>query len=119
MSPEPCDFISGTTRFVMSTRPKTLVSNILFISSMSRAPISALVSVRGVVDETSTHSSSPGTPSTVLALSSPTDTSLEVHRSVFRATVSISCSLRPVKTTWWPALHASSTMAAPIPGCHR
>ena len=27
MSPAPCAFISGTTRLVMSTRPKTLVSN--------------------------------------------------------------------------------------------
>ena len=51
MSPLPCAFISGTTRFVMSTRPKTLVSNILLIASTSSAPISAAVRVAGVVDE--------------------------------------------------------------------
>ena len=51
MSPDACDFISGTTRLVMSTRPKTLVSNIFLIASTSSAPISARYAYAGVVDE--------------------------------------------------------------------
>ena len=41
MSPDFRSFICGTTRLVMSTSPKTLVSNSVFIFSTSRAPISA------------------------------------------------------------------------------
>ena len=41
MSPAPPAFRSGTTRLVMSTRPKTFVSNIFRIASTSIAPISA------------------------------------------------------------------------------
>ena len=42
MSPSLRSFMSGTTRFVMSTIPNTFVSNIRFMAATSIDPISAL-----------------------------------------------------------------------------
>src|SRR5688572_1902462 len=54
--------------------------------------------------------------STVRALSSAFDTSARRPCApVCRATASICSCVRPVNTTWWPALQARATRAAPMP----
>ena len=51
MSPSACAFINGTTRLVMSTSPKTLVSNIVAHRGDVHGADLAAIGVAGVVDE--------------------------------------------------------------------
>ena len=51
MSPKACAFRCGTTRLVMSTSPKTFVSNMVRMAATSSTPISRAIGVAGVVDE--------------------------------------------------------------------